>query len=73
MKKETKFYRLFSLVCCMGTLIAAGLLAYMLHLSAKYPEAESFSRSVRAAGILTLAWIGALSYFTVRYWKEKKK
>ena len=73
MEQNPKVTRLFAVFCWLGVLISALLLGYMCHMMRSYPEIGSFEHNVRLAGILTLLWLAASVWFTVRARRDRKQ
>ena len=70
---DPKVGRLLCVLCWLGVAMCGFLTGYMLYFMRQFPEVESFARNAGLAGALTLLWIAAAVYFTVRARTQKKK
>ena len=73
MKTNPKIYRMLSIFCWIGTVIATFLMGYMIHLTHEFPNVETFERNVRIAGVLLLLWLCVSAFFTMLAIKENRK
>ena len=70
--KKSGFDRLLCVFCWMGTLLAAGLTAYMYHMYRAFPEVEGLGRNTLLMLLLLLVWLIAAVFFTRNVYRSKK-
>ena len=58
--------RILCVLCWLCAAMCGVWTGYMLHFTRQFPEVESFVRSAWRAGGLTLLWLAAAVWFTVK-------
>lgn len=71
--KNPKASLIFCVLCWSGAVISGILTGYMFHFTRQFPGVEAFARNACLAGALSLLWLAAAAYFTLRARAERKE
>jgi len=66
MKFNRKIFRIFAAICWIDTALCTVLMFYLIHVMKHYGDIGNVARDTRIAGVMTLLWMTAAVWFTVR-------